>query len=86
MKNPKRNCFAFTEHKCRVLMSDSCTNCRFYKTQAQFDADLEKSNKRARKKGFPTINDMERLEWLRIENARRARESYQRKKGSHEKV
>lgn len=52
MKNEKRNCFSFCDERCRVLKSQDCYKCKFYKTAEQFEDDQERTRKRFEAKGI----------------------------------
>ena len=46
---PKHNCFACKDGECTILTETHCKRshkCGHFKTQAQFDADLQKANTR----------------------------------------
>lgn len=46
---PKINCWAYKNGKCSILTETYCEHrptCGHYRTKAQFEASVEKSNKR----------------------------------------
>lgn len=44
----KRDCFAFRQKDCRILLQKHCENCKFYKTQERIAKEEEKTEERIR--------------------------------------
>ena len=42
----KTNCFAFTKNGCLALRTNTCTGCKFFKTEKQLIEEHEKAKNR----------------------------------------
>ncbi len=44
-KKTNKDCFAYSNGKCRILVCLDCEGCKFYKTKNQFKQDMQAAKK-----------------------------------------